>query len=69
MTVVQTLRVVPSADSPATRLRALISVRDGLADRVRELEAEIARYGRLYADERGEKLLPTIERLRRDLRP
>ncbi len=55
------------ADTPATALRRLIGERDAITADLARIDAAIAVNGRMYADERGERPLPRIERLRREL--
>ncbi len=49
------------------RLRRLLMMLDANVTERRVIYAEIMRLGRVYVEERGEYLAPTVERLRRDL--
>jgi hypothetical protein len=58
------LRVVQDTDSA---LRTLLRDRDELEREIASIDAQMLAYRRSYARERGEYLLPTIPRLRREL--
>lgn len=71
MTRTRHLEAVPDAPllppTPADRLRANIGRRDALAREIATVDAAIAADARIYADERGEYLRPTIDDLRKRL--
>jgi hypothetical protein len=58
------LRVVENTD---TALRNLLRDRDAAERELASIDAQMLSYRRSYARERGEYLLPTIPRLRREL--
>ena len=66
-----TLRIVTEApdrlECTKEGLRALLRERDELLARLADVNRRMGLEGREYADLLGEKLLPTVERLRRDL--
>ena len=53
--------------STAERLRRALEIRDNLTANLAKLDALIAADARLYADERGEFIRPTVEQLRKRL--
>jgi hypothetical protein len=65
------LKLVPPADQPEPEaiLRDAIRDRDEAARTIAECDRIIAEHGRAYVRSKGEFMAPTIERLRRDLRP
>jgi hypothetical protein len=58
------LKLVPRTDDA---LRTLLTERDECERRMAEIDREMLPYRKTYAGERGEFLIPTIERLRREL--
>jgi hypothetical protein len=58
------LRVVENTD---TALRNLLNARDAAERELASIDAQMLAYRRSYARERGEYMLPTLERLRREL--
>ena len=58
------LRVVQDTD---TALRNLLNARDAAERELASIDAQMLAYRRSYARERGEFMLPTLERLRREL--
>jgi len=58
------LRVVENTD---TALRNLLRDRDTAERELQAIDAQMLAYRRSYARERGEYMLPTLERLRREL--
>jgi hypothetical protein len=58
------LRVVENTD---TALRNLLRYRDVAERELRAIDAQMLAYRRSYARERGEFLLPSLPRLRREL--
>jgi hypothetical protein len=58
------LKLVPRTDDA---LRTLLTERDECERRISEIDREMLAYRKAYAGERGEFLLPSIERLRREL--
>lgn len=63
----ETRRQPRTADTPEDALREAIVERDYYAERLAACDRFIAEQSRIYADERGLTLRPTIEQLRRDL--
>jgi hypothetical protein len=66
------LRSVPAPaearlDTPEHCLRILIRDRDRAQREIAEIDAQMLAYRKRYAAERGEFMLPTIARLRREL--
>jgi hypothetical protein len=64
MTTKPSLRVVENTD---TALRNLLNARDAAERELASIDAQMLAYRRSYARERGEYMLPTLERLRREL--
>jgi hypothetical protein len=64
MTKPYALRVVQDTD---TALRTLLRDRDAAERELKSIDAQMLAYRRSYARERGEFLLPSLERLRREL--
>jgi hypothetical protein len=64
MTARAKLSLVQDTD---TALRTLLRDRDGLERELAAIDAQMLAYRRSYARERGEFMLPTLERLRREL--
>jgi hypothetical protein len=58
------LRVVENTD---TALRNLLNAREMAERELASIDAQMLAYRRSYARERGEFLLPSLERLRREL--
>jgi hypothetical protein len=58
------LRVVPTTEDA---LATLLRDRDRALREIAELDAMMLAYRRRYAAERGEFMLPSLERLRREL--
>jgi hypothetical protein len=58
------LRIVENTD---TALRNLLNARDAAERELASIDAQMLAYRRSYARERGEYLLPSLERLRREL--
>jgi hypothetical protein len=58
------LKLVPRTDDA---LRTLLTERDECERRIAEIDREMLPYRKAYAAERGEFLIPSLARLRRDL--
>jgi hypothetical protein len=58
------LRVVENTD---TALRNLLRDRDAAEREIQAIDAQMLAYRRSYARERGEYMLPSLSRLRREL--
>lgn len=54
-------------DATGHALRRLLRERDRAVREIAEIDAQMLSYRKRYAAERGEYMLPTIERLRREL--
>jgi hypothetical protein len=64
MTAKPSLRVVENTD---TALRNLLNARDTAERELASIDAQMLAYRRSYARERGEFMLPSLSRLRREL--
>lgn len=61
------LHLVPPTASTDTTLRELIAKRDRLLAEAAVVEQQMRPLMREFADARGEMMLPSVERLRREL--
>lgn len=67
MTARPNLRVIADEPTVEDELKALLNARQRIDRERAQNDAAMRPLMRRFADERGEKLLPTVERLKREL--